>query len=140
MTRFSNEEEGLERRAEKYYEYDDEENNYNEDGDELKPTRTMLMTTTMMTMRMTTRLMTRTKAMMRKKLTMAIQRVTQKMRKLILGINCEKKLSVTWFQLGKNRCKKIYIKVCQRMMLRLKVLNVCFLFTAESYESYIYMI
>lgn len=88
MTRFSNEEEGLERRAEKYYEYDDEENNYNEDGDELKPTRTMLMATTMMTMRMTTRLMTRTKAMMGKKLTMAIQRVTQKMRKLILGINC----------------------------------------------------
>ena len=68
MTSFSTDEESIEQRTEKYYEDDDEESNSIEDGDEAD-------------------MMIRRKAMVGKKLTMVRQAVTQKMMKLILGIN-----------------------------------------------------
>ena len=70
MTSFSNDEESIEQRTEKYYEDDNEENIQLKMV--TKPTITMMM---------------RRKAMVRKKLTMVRQTVTQKMMKLILGIS-----------------------------------------------------
>ena len=70
MTSLSNDEESIEQRTEKYYEDDDEENNSTEDGEEVDDHDD-----------------DEEEAMVRKKLTMVRQAVTQKMMKLILGIS-----------------------------------------------------
>lgn len=72
---------------------------------------------------MMTMLLTKTKELVTKKLkkTKKIQMVTQTMKTLNLGINFEKKSSMIWIHFGRNRWKKIYVRVCRRMMLRLKL-------------------
>ena len=121
MTSFSNDEESIEQRTEKYYKDDDEENNSTEDGDEADDHDD----------------------------DEEEGDGEEETDNGETGSDTEHDEVDPWDKLREEAINdlnsaweeevvKMYARVCKRMMLRSKLLTVCFLFTAKSYDTYIY--